>query len=140
MNGPSERLRGESRWPPALAVLIVLCVLAAVRGHVHALPVWVSYLAAIAVLVPMAAVALTRWNPLWLRIERTVIVILAALYVANTIAELADLIGLITLHPSGGNPFSLLSSAVAIWLVNVLAFSLLFWQVDGGGPYVRVNK
>ena len=115
-------------------------MLAAVRGHVHALPVWVSYLAAFAVLAPMAAVALTKWNPLWLRIERTVIVSLAAVYVANTIAELADLIGLITLHPSGGNPFSLLSSAVAIWLVNVLAFSLLYWQIDGGGTYVRANK
>ena len=92
--------------------------------------------------------SLCRWrpsrsqngNPMWLRIERTVIVFLAAVYVANTIAEVADMIGLITLHPSGGNPFSLLSSAVAIWLVNVLAFALLYWQIDGGGTYVRTSK
>jgi hypothetical protein len=140
VNGPAQAIHNESRWPPALAILVVLCLLAAVPGHVHALPVWVSYVAALAVLVPMAAVALTRGNPLWLSIERTVIILLAAAYVANTIAELADMIGVITLHPSGGNAFSLLSSAVAIWLVNVLAFSLLYWQIDRGGPYARASK
>jgi hypothetical protein len=140
MSGPAEKIRDESRWPPAVAILVVLCLLAAVPGHVHALPVWFSYLAALVLLVPMAAVALTRGNPLWLGIERTVIIILTAIYVANTIAEVADMIGLITLHPSGGNAFSLLSSAVAIWLVNVLAFSLLYWQIDGGGPYARASK
>lgn len=139
MNGPDPASRDESRWPPALAILVVLWVLATVRDHVHALPVWVSYLAALAVLVPMAAVALTRGNTLWLRIERTMIILLAAAYVANTIAELADMIGLITLHPSGNNAFSLLSSSVAIWLANVLTFSLLYWQIDRGGPSARAS-
>jgi len=140
MSGQAQTIRNESRWPPALAIVVVLCLLATLPGHVHALPVWVSYMVALAVLVPMGAVALTRGNPLWLGIERTVIIFLAAAYVANTIAELADMIGVITLHPSGDNAFSLLSSAVAIWLVNVLAFSLLYWQIDRGGPYARASN
>lgn len=140
MNRPDPAGRDEPRWHPALAILVVLCVLAAVPGHVTALPVWVSYLAALAVLVPMAAVALTRGNTLWLGIERTMIILLAAAYVANTIAELADMIGVITLHPSGNNPFSLLSSSVAIWLANVLTFSLLYWQIDQGGPSARASN
>ena len=126
MNGPAETIRHESRWPPALALLVLILLLATLPGHVYVLPVWVSYLAALAVLVPMAAVALTKGNTLWLRIERTMIILLAAAYVANTIAELVDMIGVITLHPSGANPFSLLSSSVAIWVANVLFFSLLY--------------
>jgi hypothetical protein len=86
----------------------VLLLLAALSGHVYVLPVWGSYLAALAVLVPMAGVALTKGNTLWLGIERTMIILLATVYVANTIAELADMIGAITLHPSGQNEFSLL--------------------------------
>lgn len=31
----------------------------------------------------------------------------------------------------------LLASAVSIWLTNVLAFALLYWVVDGGGPESR---
>ena len=85
------------------------------------MPVWVSYWPALAVIVPMAAVRLTR-DTFWLGIERTMIILLATAYVANTIAELADMIGVITLHPSGKNAFSLLSSAVAIWVANVLIF------------------
>ena len=60
MNGTLQTIRDESRWPPSLAIVVVLCLLATLPGHVHMLPVWVSYLAALAVLVPMAAVALTR--------------------------------------------------------------------------------
>jgi hypothetical protein len=133
-------VRDESRWPPALAIVVVLCLLAAIPGHVHVLPVWVSYLSAVALVAPMVAIALTRGNTRWLGIERTMIILLAAVYVANTVAELADMIGVITLHPSGSNAFSLLSSAVAIWAANVLTFSLLYWQIDRRGPYGRANK
>ncbi|HEY7321845.1 MAG TPA: hypothetical protein VIE89_30115 [Candidatus Binatia bacterium] len=129
----------ESRWPPALAIVLVLFLLATLPGHVTALPVWVSYAAALAVLVPMAAVGLAAKNTLWLGIERKMTILLGGAYVANTIAELADMIGLITIHPSGNNAFSLLSSSVAIWLANVVTFSLLYWQIDGGGPIVRAS-
>jgi uncharacterized membrane protein len=88
----------------------------------------------------MAAVAFTSGNPLWLSIERTMVRFLALVYVANTIVELADMIGVITLHPSGNNAFSLLSSSVAIWVANVLVFSLLYWQIDRGGPCARASK
>ena len=140
MKEPAPTIRDESRWPPAFAIILVLFLMATLPGHVTALPVWVSYLAALAVLVPMAVVALAARNTLWLGIERTIIILLASAYVANTIAELADMIGVITLHPSGNNAFSLLSSSVAIWVANVLMFSLLYWQIDRGGPYARASK
>src|SRR5262245_34327527 len=137
MNPPDQASREESRWPPALTILFVLFLMATVPGHVTALPVWVSYLAAGAVLLPMAGVALSGGNTLWLGIERAVIILLATVYVGNTIAELADMTGVITLHPSGNNALSLLSSSVAIWFANVLTFSLLYWQIDQGGPHAR---
>jgi len=132
--------RDESRWPPVLSIIVVFCLLTAIPGHVHALPVWVSYLAMVALVVPMAAVALTKGNIRWLGIERIIILFFAAVYVVNTIVELADMIGIITLHRTGNNAFALLSSAVAIWVMNVLAFSLLYWQIDRGGPYGRASK
>ena len=33
----------------------------------------------------------------------------------------------------------LLESSVALWVGNVLSFSLLYWQIDRGGPEARVN-
>jgi hypothetical protein len=140
MNEPAQTIDHESRWAPALAILVVLLPLAVLPGHVHMLPVWVSYMAALAILTPMVAVACTRGNTLWLRIERTMIILAAAAYVANVTAELVDMVGLVTLHPGTANAFSLLSSSVAIWTVNVLMFALLYWQIDRGGPYARASK
>jgi hypothetical protein len=33
---------------------------------------------------------------------------------------------------------SLLASGAVIWLGNVLVFSLVYWLLDGGGPYARL--
>jgi hypothetical protein len=33
----------------------------------------------------------------------------------------------------------LLSSSIAVWATNVLMFSLLFWQLDRGGPALRAS-
>ena len=140
MNEPAQTIDHESRWAPALAILVMLIVLAVLPGNVHVLPVWVSYAASLAILIPMIAVTFTRGNTLWLRIERTMIILAAAAYVADVTAELVDLVGLVTLHPGTANAFSLLSSSVAIWTVNVLMFALLYWQIDRGGPYARASK
>ena len=139
MNEPAKTIRDESRWPPALAILLVLFLMATLPGHVIALPVWVSYLATLAVLVPMVGVALTAGNPVWVSIERTIIILFATIYVANTIVQLAEMVGIVTLHPGSANPLSLLTSSVAIWVANVLTFSMLYWQIDGGGPAVRAS-
>ena len=140
MNEPAPTIRDEPRWPPALAILVVLFLLAVLPHHVRVMPVWVFHVAALAVLVVMAVVTLTPANTLWRRIERLLIILLAVAYVANTIVELADMIGVITLHPSKSNAFALLSSSVAIWVANVLTFSMLYWQIDRGGPYARASQ
>jgi len=139
MNGQGHAVRHESRWSPALTILAVLLLMAALRGHVFVIPVWVSYLAALVGLTSMAAVAITNGHARWLRLERAIILFWALVYVANTLAELSDMLGVTTFHPSGQNAFSLLSSSVAIWVANVLAFSLLYWQIDRGGPAARVS-
>ena len=139
MNEPLQAIRGESRWPPVLAILAVLGLLAVLPQHIHAMPVWVSYPVALAVLVPMIAVEFTKADALWLRIERMTIVLFAAVFAVNTTAELADMIGVIRIMPPETRASSLLSSSLAIWVNNILTFSLLYWQIDRGGPRARAS-
>ena len=95
---------------------------------------------ALAILVPMAAIAFARTNVArWLRVERTMILFFAGVYVLNTAAELADMVGIITLHRPETRAVSLLSSSLAIWVTNVLAFGLVYWQIDRGGPYAKAT-
>jgi hypothetical protein len=139
MNEPLQAIQGESRWPPVLAILAVLGLLAVLPQHVHAMPVWVSYPVALAVLVPMIAVELTKADALWLRIERMTIMLFATVFAVNTTAELADMIGIIRIIPPEHRSSALLSSSLTIWVTNVLTFSLLYWQIDRGGPRARAS-
>ena len=132
----ASQLRREPRWAPAIAIIFVVVLLSLLPHHVQVAPKWVSYVVALAILVPMAAVTFSSVNAsFWLRVERIVIILFAAAYVANTALELADMIGIITLHPPETRVISLLSSSLAIWVTNVLAFALLYWQIDRGGPF-----
>jgi hypothetical protein len=140
MNEPAPIIDHESRWAPALSIFVVLVMLTVLPDHVHVLPAWVVRLLVISILAVMLAVGFTKGNTLWLKIERAMIIVIAGLYVVNTIVELVDMVGLVTLHPGSANAFSLLSSSVAIWMANVLTFSLLYWQIDRGGPYARTCK
>lgn len=139
MNEAAQSSRIESRWPPALAILVVFALLAVLPHHVQMMPKWVSYVVVLAILLPMMVVTLTKANSFWLLVERRVIVLFALAYIVNTTAELADMIGVITLHPPETRQISLLSSSLAIWVTNVLTFSLVYWQIDGGGPSARAS-
>ena len=50
MNGTLQTIRDESRWPPALAIFVVLVMLTVLPDHVHVLPAWVVRLVVIAIL------------------------------------------------------------------------------------------
>ena len=132
-------VRVEPRWPPAIALALLAVLLYLLPGRVVLLPVSLSYVGLVAILAIMAAVALTRGNTRCLRIERNLILILGAVYVINTAAQAADMVGVVTMPAEPGNAYALLSSAVGIWVENVVIFSLVFWQIDGGGPYRRAQ-
>lgn len=131
--------RRESRVPPAVALVVTaILLLVALPKHVVLLPPWVGYASAIAVLLAMAAAARLQ-HPRWRRAERAVIVLLGIVYGINTAGQLADLVGVIAIRPAGTPATMLLASAAGIWVETVVVFSLLYWQIDGGGPDARAR-
>ena len=90
-HSPPGTPRVESRWPPAIALLLLVVLVDVLPLHVIFLPVWVGYVCLVAVLAALAAAGMTNGNLRCLRIERTLIVFLAAFYVFNTGAQLADM-------------------------------------------------
>jgi uncharacterized membrane protein len=65
----------------------------------------------------------------------------ALTFIANgiiTIAMIASLIHLLQGIPQHlETPKSLLRSAGALWIANILVFALWYWKLDGGGPTGR---
>jgi uncharacterized membrane protein len=136
-----EPVRLEPRWPVALAVSFFIAVTIVVRvlepqretlGPRRLVPA--IEIAMLLALLAADPTHIVKRRP-WLR------PISIALVVALTVAALVATASLITELIRGGkvtqSADSLLASGALIWLGNVLAFSLLYWLLDGGGPLAR---
>jgi hypothetical protein len=134
VNQQSEPIRIEPRWPVAITALAVLFLLTVLPWRIRVFPIWVPYMAVITLIVPMAALNLTTDKVRWMRVERTNTLLFCTIAEGTTVAALARLLGAIMQgsREIGGN--QLLTSSVAVWVMNVLTFSLLYWQIDRGGP------
>jgi hypothetical protein len=140
MTVPTKAPRIEPRWPVVLTVLAVVCLLAVLPERIRLLPIWLSYVVAIAVIAPMAAVTLTTAKARWLRIERIITLLFFVVVGVGTLTGLAYLIHTMVHRSAETTGLQLLTSSIAFWVINVLIFSLLYWQIDRGGPEARVNN
>ena len=138
MKEEAQAARFEPRWPVALAIVAVLFLLAVLPDRVRLFPVWFTNVIGMAVLVSIAAVGLTAAKARWLRIERTGVLLFVVVKGAANLATLAYLVDVMVRRSSEVGGLQLLASSTAVWVTNVLVFSLLYWQVDRGGPEGRV--
>jgi len=132
-------LRIETRWPVALAVLAVTLLLALLPDRVRLLPVSALYILGIVLVLPMVAVVLSRANRRWLRIERLITLVFSVAAACGMIADLTLLIAEMLRRSGEISGIQLLTSSVAMWILNVITFSLLYWQMDRGGPEALAN-
>jgi hypothetical protein len=140
MNGQIRSPHFESRGPVALAILAVIVLLAILPARISLLPFWLPYAVGFAVLAPIAAAGLTAAKPRWLRIERAITLFFSGVTGVSTLVNLANLIGAMVHRSAEIDGLQLLASSIAVWVTNVLMFSLLYWQIDRGGPEARVNE
>lgn len=129
---------GERRWPVAVGALIAIGLQASLPRKLALEPAWALPGLGVGLLA-----ALVFFNPD--RIDRRAAhlrVLSFALTVVLSLANAASAVRLVTglvdgrLSPS---PAQLLLSGGAIWLTNVIVFSLWYWELDRGGPARRAH-
>jgi hypothetical protein len=133
------RIQFEPRWPVALAVVATLAIVAELPDRIRLLPVWTCYLAALFVLSPILAVALTAPKRTWLQTERMAVFLFFIIATTITLANLTNLISEMIRRSNEVDGLQLLTSSVGVWVTNVLMFALLYWQIDREGPEARLN-
>jgi uncharacterized membrane protein len=138
MKEQAEAPRVERRWPALLTIFAVLFLITALPERVRLFPMWFTYGIGIAVLASIAAVGLMAATPRWRRIERTGVLLFVVVKGAANLASLAYLIDLMVRGSVEVGGLTLLASSTAVWATNVLVFSLLYWQIDRGGPEARM--
>jgi hypothetical protein len=134
---------GESRWPPAIALLCYLVLNIAARiwlpsGSPIRVP-WlipaVEAMLLVALVSSDHSVAVARRH--WLR--PTCLVLVSLLVAAALWATILLVHDLIQGSQLTNSPTKLLTSGALTWLGNNLAFALLYWLIDSGGPVARAR-
>ncbi|HKA05018.1 MAG TPA: hypothetical protein VKD67_11830 [Acidimicrobiales bacterium] len=139
-----RRYRVESRWPPVVAVLLFVTLNLAVRLWLPSDSViaatWLAptvELVLLGVLVASDPLGVNR-RALWLR---RVSIGLVLLLVAAALWGTAILVAhLVEGSPQTNSAGYLLASGALVLVGNNLAFSLLFWEFDSGGPLARLER
>jgi hypothetical protein len=135
---PAER--GERWWPVALAIIVVafLHVILPARYRVH--PAWVVpavLLGLLAVLIAADPGRIDRQKT-WLRVVTGLVIAFVTL--ANLFAAVRLVVDILTNNALyRNNPGALLAVGGVIWVTNVIAFSLWYWDLDRGGAATRAH-
>jgi len=133
------RVVGESRWPMTIAVVTLMVFALAASAHLAIFPG--PLLAGVEGVLLLAILfgdpgTIDRRTP-WLR-GTTVALVLVLL--ASTLGSTALLIfDLLNASPVTGEPGPLLLAGAKVWLGNNVAFALLYWAFDCGGPAARAH-
>jgi hypothetical protein len=141
---PRAARLGESRWPPAIAIVAFMALNIALRiwlpneGAVRV--VWLLPAIEAVLLVVLVAgdpgrlAARGRW------VRPVLVALVSALVVAALWATVLLVYDLIKGIGVTNSPEELLASGGIVWLGNNLSFALLYWLIDSGGPVARSQQ
>jgi len=124
----------EHRWPVAIAIIIALAVYLFLPDPAPFIPSWVIPAVALAAFVPLVILnprrlgQETSWSR-WLGVG--IAVGLAAVNQVY-IVQILDL-----LLNGQGVGVNVVYTAAGVWVTNVIAFGVVFWEIDRGGPFAR---
>jgi hypothetical protein len=136
-----EESLGESRWPPAAALVVYIAVNIGIRVWLPTqspvrLP-WLLPAVEVALLVvivwgdPARMSRRTHWA------HRGAVALVLVLVAAALWATGLLVYDLIKGHGVSQSATRLLATGGTVWLGNNLAFGMLYWLIDSGGPLAR---
>ena len=133
-----RKTSGETRWTVAIVTAIGIGLQVMVPGRLLLVrPSWILPGLQTALLVALILANPHRINKESKALRILSLILAALLSLANgwSVALLAN--GLVNGSFGKTSPSSLLITGVAVWLTNVVAFALWYWEFDRGGPVAR---
>jgi hypothetical protein len=132
--------RGERWWPVALAIIVVALLHVILPARYRVQPVWV-----VPAVLLMLLVVLIVGDPgridrqkRWLRAVTGILI--AFITLANLSAAVRLVVDILSNNDLyRNNAGGLLAAGGVIWVTNVVAFALWYWNLDRGGAAARAH-
>ena len=135
-----EAIVAEARWPMAGAVLAAMILTILLPEEIRWIPPWLLPAVEGALLLALVVGdpgAIDRRS----KALRGVSIALVAVLVAGSLASTGLLIAaLIEGSAATNSAGELLATGAIVWVSNNIAFSLLYWELDGGGAAARAHR
>jgi hypothetical protein len=126
----------ESRRPVFVAAIVIIAGQAWIARSLHLDPFWLFPAISSVLLVASIAVYEGRDEP-GLPLKILSLALSTVLVIANALSLILLARGVFL--GSSLKPTGLLFAGLALWLVNLGVFALLYWELDGGGPEARAD-
>jgi uncharacterized membrane protein len=131
--------RGERRWPPAIAILILITMPLLLPRHLFPLLLWVIVPIELGLLVALLIGDPGRIDRVSHVLRRTeVLLTFLLVFVAGAVTVLL-VVELVDGAPHLRQASTLLEAGGLVWVSTNLAFALLYWELDGGGSAERLH-
>jgi hypothetical protein len=124
----------EARWPALIAIAGAILIYSLLPTGDQVVPRWILPAVGVLMLVPLLLLnphhftRETTWSK-WMSVG-----LAALLTIANQV-EVVVIIG--QLVNGATEAGTVLLSALQVWVTNVIAFALISWELDRGGPFAR---
>ncbi len=132
-------VRGEPRWPMAAAVGVASALTLARPAELRVAPWWVLPLVEAVLLVVLVVRDPGRIDRRS-RVLRAVSIGAVGLLVLDALLATGYLVAVLI---QGGrltdSAETLLAAGVVVWASNIIAFALLYWELDSGGAAARAH-
>jgi len=128
---PVRQRRPEPRWPALIAIMAVGGLYLALHADLVIGPRWL-FPATIGVLLVPTLVSYRTGRD---NLNRLLGLVISTVLTAGMVLSVILLVAALPAHRQ--SPSSLLLSAAAIWVTNILVFALWYWRLDAGGPHGR---
>jgi uncharacterized membrane protein len=131
----NQDVRAEHRWPAVIGLFVALALYATLPStflpglRYTVVAIGLVMLIPLLVLNPRRLHRETRWSK-YLATGQALLLV-----AANEVA-LVQLVVLLTTSGSSDGP-TILLAAVQVWVTNIIAFALVYWELDRGGPVSR---
>lgn len=127
-------LKPEHRWPVAVAIVLALALYLFLPDPLPFVPSWLVSVVLLAAYLPLVVINPRRigQETAWSRgLALGIAIALAAINQVYLVQILDQLLN------GRGVGVTIVYVAAGVWASNVIAFAVLFWEIDRGGPYAR---
>ena len=132
----ADGVRGERRWPMALAIVVAVALQVALPNRHVIRPTYLLPIVEVVLLVIMIIGDPGRIDRRSVLLRRVMFALVVVMTIDN-VAAVVELVRAILENDPKDTATVLLATGAAIWVTNIITFSLWYWLLDRGGPAER---